>query len=258
MLADVQAEIRQALVVGTTGALPWLVGGHDPQKRLAIHRRQYATSLVTALLDRFPATVWLVGSGFVTEAAQQFVRQHPPARPCITEYGEDFPAFLERHPNATEIPYLREFAELEWHLSRLSLAVDVPSLRPADMSAYDAARLMEARLAFEPGIHYVHADWAIDELMSLYLADSAPARFVLQPGEIWLELRGVRGELRMTRLAHADFVFRAALATGDSLGDAAVSALDTDAAFDPGRALLTLLDEGVVATIDAPRMEGAA
>jgi len=200
--------------------------------------------------------VWLVGSEFVKTAAQLFVRHCPPTRPCIAEYGEEFPAFMAAQPGARDVRYLGQFAALEWHLGRLSLAVDSPGPRPADLSAFDPAALSEARLALRPGHQLLAADWAIDELMTLYLTDKAPDQFVLQAKEVWLEFRGCRGELHMNRLTQADFVFRAALATGRTLGDAAVSALDVDSAFDPGRALLAVLDEGLVATIEARPKEG--
>jgi hypothetical protein len=251
-LADVQAAVRRALVTGDGDALePLLLGGSDPRKRLAIHQRHYAISLVTALLERFPATVWLVGSPLVTDAARRFVRQHPPMRPCIAEYGEEFPDFLATQPDATGVPYLREFAHLEWHLSRLSLAVEAPAVSAAAMIQIDPEALVNARVVLQPGVHYLHQEWATDELISLYLADTAPDRFVLDPGDVWLELRGARGELRINRLAHADFVFRAALADGQSFGNAATSALEVDAGFDPGQALFRPLREGLVAAIEA-------
>jgi hypothetical protein len=257
-LADLQAGIRQALLTGDASPLqPVLVGGRDGQRRLAIHQRHYAASLTTSLLDRFPATVWLLGSPFVTDAARQFVQEHPPTRPCIAEYGEEFPAFLATRPGAAGTPYVRQFAELEWHVGRLSLAVDLPSLTAPDLSAFDSATLTDATLTLQPGVHYMKADWAIDELMSLYLTDRAPDRFLLTPGHAWIELRGVRGELRLNRRGHADFEFRAALAAGNTLGDAAVSALEIDASFDAGRALLALLADGLVATAGVPQAEGA-
>src|SRR5271170_4887052 len=68
-LADIQADIRDALVRGDRRAVaPMLSGGAHPEHRLAIHQRHYAASLTRALLDRFPATVWLVGSALVTDA----------------------------------------------------------------------------------------------------------------------------------------------------------------------------------------------
>src|SRR6266567_5572931 len=91
-LADIQRDVRQAVVAGEDSAIaPLLSGGTNPRKRLQIHRRHYETSLVTALLGKFPATVWLVGSQFVNEAAQHYIREHLPRKPCIAEYGEVFP-----------------------------------------------------------------------------------------------------------------------------------------------------------------------
>jgi hypothetical protein len=256
-LADLQAGVRRALVAGDTTVIePLLVGGHDGGKRLAIHQRHYTASLVTSLLDRFRATIWLVGSEFVRHAAQRFVRHHPPTRPCLAEYGGSFPAFLTAQMSEGQVPYLGQFAALEWHLGRLSLAVAGAGPTRADLSAFDPGALPDATLTLQPGVRFFSAQWAIDELMSLYLAEEEPDRFALEAGDVWLELRGCRGELRMNRLTHAEFVFRASLAAGQVVGDAALSALEIDPAFDAGRALLTLLDERLVMTIDARRAEG--
>src|SRR5258705_6326416 len=116
-LADIQAVVRDALVRGDRRAVaPMLSGGTYPEHRLAIHQRHYAASLTRVLLDRFPATVWLVGSDFVTDAATSFIREQPPSKPCLAEYGERFPQHLGAHPAAATLPYLSQFAELEWHL----------------------------------------------------------------------------------------------------------------------------------------------
>jgi hypothetical protein len=163
----------------------------------------------------------------------------------MAEYGEDFPAFLAVHAGHA-IPYLHQFAELEWHLGRLSLAVDARPVAVSDLSTVDGAALADANVVLQPGVHYMHADCAIDELMSLYLADNAPDRFSLQAGDFWLELRGVRGELRMNRLTRAEFVFRSSLAEGTSFGAAAVLALEIDEAFDAGAATLSILRDGLV------------
>lgn len=206
-------------------------------------------SLIRALLERFPATVWLVGSPFVTDAAHAFVRTRPPSRPCIAEYGEEFPEFLSTRRGADEIAYLRQFAELEWHLARLALAVDVPALTMADLSMRDPAAVGDATVTLQPGLHYFQADWAIDELISLYLSDDSPGNFTLRPCDVWLELRGMRGELSMNRLRHSDFAFRAALAAGESVSDAALPALEIETAFDPGLALLDLVRDRLVVAI---------
>jgi hypothetical protein len=185
-LADVQAGIRDAVVNGGGAAVaPILVGGTHPEHRLGIHRRHYVASLTRALIDRFPATVWLVGSELVTHVATSFACEHPPSSPCIAEYGEGFPRYLGAHPGAASLPYLAQFAELEWHLGRLALATDGSA-----------------------NVQYIHFAWSLDELIGFYLNDAAPDEYALRQEDVWLEIRGLRGELQLNRLTSEEFARR--------------------------------------------------
>src|ERR1700680_3099984 len=193
-LTEIQSAVRDALVRGDRRALaPMLSGGTNAEHRLAIHSRHYATSLTKVLLDRFPATLWLVGSELVTDAATSFIREQPPPKPCIAEYGESFPRHLGEHPVAASLPYLSQFAEVEWHLGRLALATED-----------------------SPHVHYLHLDWSVDELIGVYLSNSAPDQFSLRHEDVWLEIKVLRGSLDMHRLALDDFLQRA---KGQSAGD---------------------------------------
>jgi len=101
-LADIQLFFRNAVVTGDVAHIRALLSdATDPENGLGIHRRNYEVSLVTALLTKFPATVWLAGTSFVTEAARDFIRHHPPQAPCIAEYGDEFPRFLAGFPVPT-------------------------------------------------------------------------------------------------------------------------------------------------------------
>jgi len=174
-LSELQAGVYRALTSGDAEAIaPWLTGGTDPLRRFAIHQRHFEASLASALVGKFPATAWLVGSEFVTGAARAFVHAHPPSRPCVAEYGEDFPAFLARSDAGGAVPYLRSFAELEWHVGQAAIAVE--------------------------DVRYMPAEWAVDDLIKLYLTDSSPEQFELAHEEVWLEIRGSRGDVEITRL----------------------------------------------------------
>lgn len=249
-LAEIQRSMRRAIVAGDAGELArLLVGGRDPRQRLAIHQRHYESSLVTALLGKFPATVWLVGSEFVTEAARRFVHDRPPERPCVAEYGEDFPMFLAVRPGADRVPYLKDFAELEWHVGQVSIAIQQPGLPLGDVAGADAESLSHAVLTTQPGLRYLHATYAVDELMKLYLSDSAPDTFRLDAGDVWIEIRGARGDLRINRLDRAAFMFRRSIGAGRSIGEAAEGALDADPSFNAGLALIAMIGEGLITGI---------
>jgi hypothetical protein len=244
-LADLQAAVRRAVVGGDSSVVgPLLKGGGDPRRRLAIHQRHYAASLTAALLTRFPATVWLIGSDLATTAARTFVATRPPTRPCIAEYGEDFPAFVAGVSAASSLPYLEPFARLEWHLGRLALAVDHPAI--SNLSAPPLDGLEDLRLQLQPGVQYLDLAWPVDRLISVFLTETEPEQFELEPEDVWLEVRGVRGALHMTRLSPPQFVFRSALARGASLGDAVLLAVTWDTSFDVGAAFTSLLAEQLV------------
>lgn len=174
-IADLQGRIASALIHGwalTCNEI--LTGGALPDRRFAIHRRHYESSLARTIVQRFPATVWLTGSEPVAAAARAFVHEYPPARPCIAEYGDEFPAFLGRSPAAAQLPYLEQFATIDWHLGRLALAVDEPPI-------------------------VLRIDWSLDELFTFFLSGQAPDTYVLRAEPVWLELGGARGELTIQR-----------------------------------------------------------
>jgi hypothetical protein len=46
---------------------------------------------------------------------------------------------------------------------------------------------------------------SLDELIDVYLSNSAPEQFSLRHEDVWLEIKGLRGSLEMHRLALDDF-----------------------------------------------------
>jgi hypothetical protein len=247
-LLEIQSAFRNAIIDGEAKPIaPLLSGGERPEKRLTVHQRNYHSSLVDALLVKFPATGWLIGTPLLTDAAQRFVREHPPHAPCIAEYGDGFSAFLSACAKARRIPYLRDFAELEWRVGRVAIAVDVPS-PPGDVfGCLPADELPNLHLSLQPGLHYWHASWPVDDLMRLFLADTAPEHLEVEPADICLEIRGARGEFVLNRLVPAEFFFRESLAQGGSIGDAVESALNVDPGFDPGQAIAALIVNHLIA-----------
>jgi len=181
-----------------------------------------------------------------------FVRAQPPTRPCIAEYGDAFPTHLASCAG-TSLPYLAQFATVDWHLGRLAIAVDSAPLQR--LVGCDPERLADTCLTLQTGTEYMALDWSLDELMRFYLAGDAPNQYALRNEPVWLELRGSRGELWLNRLTQGDYVFRCAIASGATLGRAAELALRAEEGFGPGHAVLAMLDTGLVVGVSRPRGE---
>lgn len=249
-LVELQSQLRSAVTGGEPPGLASLLTGQgSPARRLAIHRRHYETSLINALLQKFPATAWLVGTPLLTNAALCFVRAHPPTAPCIAEYGQSFPEFLSMMPETARFPYVRSFSELEWHLGQIAVAIDQPAVALDDLASVDITQLPDLTLRLQPGLRYLKSDWPIDELMTVFLSDCAPDSFALTTTEFWLELRGSRGEFSLSRLPSHDFAFRASIAEGTTVATAAQTAIAVDSTFDIAAAFSTLFAAGLVRTV---------
>jgi hypothetical protein len=187
LLADIQAGIRAAVVGGDASAVaPLLMGGREPLQRFAIHQRHFRASLARALTEKFPATVWLAGSDFVTRAATEFAQTHPPAAPCIAEYGGDFPGFLARQPGAGRVPCLQWIAELEWHVGHTVLAVESPPMSLDAAAAIDPDQWPGCVLRAQPGLRYLAAPWPVDDLLRLFLSETDPAQYAFDPLAVFL------------------------------------------------------------------------
>jgi hypothetical protein len=257
-LVETQSRLRDA-IVNHDGlrVTPLLTGGANPARRLAIHLRHYEASLVNALLGKFPACVWLLGGPFLTAAAREFVHCRPPTAPCIAEYGAELPAMLASRLGAERTPYLESFARLEWLLGQVAVAVDRTPLAMGALSQLPADGLPDLVLTLQPGLGYLQASWPVDDLMKLYLSEAQPDRYVFDPAEVGIEIRGARGEVRIDRLDRASYLFRNSLRQRLTIGAAAEIALAAEPAFDAGRALAKLFSDALVTDIQPATGEAA-
>jgi len=249
-LAETQLLLRDAIVRDDAGGLATLLGGPDSEKGLGIHRRNYETSLVTALLTKFPATVWLAGSTFLSQAAKRFAHEHPPLAPCIAEYGQDFPGFMASLAGAESVPYLADFSNLEWHVGRVSIEIDEPSLALEQFCAINPDILPEMALRLQPGLRYQEALWPVDELLKMFITGTAPQRYALGASTVWLEIQGARGEFQINRLDPWEFLFRKSISERRTLGAAAERALKENPAFDAGQGFIRLIQDGLATGVE--------
>ena len=91
-------------------------------------------------------------------------------------------------------PYLRPFGELEWHVGHVSVAIELPPVKIALLSVGRIDSILAARLTIQPGVRYLESHWPVDELLTLYSSETAPDQLTFGPTDIFLEVRGARGE----------------------------------------------------------------
>ena len=83
-------------------------------RRFHVHHRHFTQSLTGILEKTFPGVVKLVDKRFFAYMADAFIRSHPPASPCLFEYGGALADFLDGFPACKNFPYLGDVARFEW------------------------------------------------------------------------------------------------------------------------------------------------
>jgi hypothetical protein len=248
-LRELQAAVAGALLGGDEiQAAREIAGdGLSPEARLQIYRHHVLTTLTAALEVAYPVICRLVDRRFFAFAADRFIRAHPPAGPCLFEYGASFPDFLAAFPACRGLPYLADVARLEWAMNAAIHAPDVDamdSMALARVSAGDMARLT---FTLDPSVSLITSRWPIHRIWRVHQGDAPSEAVDLDSGGVRLEVRRVDGAVTMRALDAADHALRAALAHGKTLDEAAAAAFAVDAQFDLTAALHELLCERILA-----------
>ena len=250
-LRELQAAIGTAMLGGDAGIAAREIepDGLAPEARLEIYRHHVLTTLASALEATFPVICRLVDRRFFAYAADAYVRAHPPAGPCLFEYGDTFPDFLAAFPPCRDLAYLPDVARLEWALHECAQAADAPPLDTAALARVASGREGELRLALHPAVRFVSSAHPV---LAIWEAnqpgrDGTPDR---QPAaERVLVHRGAEGaRAACVDAASADLV--QALARGTTL-DAACDALGAEAARLP-QLLARLAGMGILRDGAAP------
>jgi hypothetical protein len=256
-LRELQSAFHDAMLDGRDGEPAGAIGAEiladelSAESRVAIYRHHVLTTLTSVLNETYAAVVRLVGSAFFAYAADTFVRRHPPGSPCLFEYGAGFADFLAAFPPCRDLVYLPDVARLEWAMHA--------ALHAEDACATDLDRLREiprdslggVTLRLDPSLTLLSSPWPVDRIWRANQGGAdANATLDLGTGGVCLEIRRLGDDVVWRTLPEPEHAFRAALASGRALEDAAEAALALAADFDLTRALATLLDEGLVAGVE--------
>ena len=232
--------------------------GLAPAARLAIYRNHVFATLTEALEATYPVVVRLVNRRFSAYAADRYIREHPPAGPCLFEYGASLPDFLAAFPACQHLAYLPDVARLEWALNLALHAEDAVALDPRWLAAVPPDEIVRLRLRLHPAVSLLESPWPLDRIWRANQPGADPEATVsLDAGAVRLEVCRLDSDVVFRSLAAGTFAFRRALASGCELEHAVQAMQSADADFDLTDTLRELLDDGlVVGAIASPARHG--
>lgn len=226
-LPELQEDFRGFILGGPAGRLDEAVVGDRiaPAARLQIYRNHLFTTLTDALALTFPVVRRLVDERFFAYAAHRYIEAAPPARPCLFEYGDSFPAFLAGFEPCEALPYLADVARLEWAINESFHAADAPALDPQRLAAVPPERFAALRFSLHPATRLIESPFPVDRIWQANQPDSttvAPVSLDAGPSQVLVLRRGLDVEWRSLDKPRFDFL--RALAAGTDLAGAVTAA----------------------------------
>lgn len=260
-------ELQQAFVDGvlsgrTAGICPLITSsGIAPERRLGIYRNNASEGFLKTLEATFPVLMRLAGRDWLRQMGREYMLRHPSRSGNMHYISEHFAAFLAEHLHDGEYAYFTDVARLEWAYQEVLVAADHPTL---DVCALETVALdAYPSLCFltHPALRLVSSAYP---LLAIWKAnrDETPegtAEIRLDAGASRLLLMRRETHVELRELSPGDYALLRAFALGESLGDAAESALTADPALDLGAALarlvkLEVLVDFSIAGADGPEL----
>jgi hypothetical protein len=248
MLRDLQAGMCAALLGSSSEAMTAEIceDGVAANARLAIYRHHVFATLTDVLKTAYPVVCRLVDARFFGYAADRYIRRHPPAGPCLFEYGFMFADFLATFPPSRGLAYLPDVARLEWAMNVAEHAEDQASLDCRVLASVEATDAPRLTFAFDPSLTLLESPWPIDRIWRANQPGTSEASVDVTAGGVHLEVRRAGDEVVFRALDPAQWAFRRTLLAGQTLQEAASVAVAIAPACDLPGLLWALFDEGVL------------
>lgn len=119
-----------------------------------VYRNTIMRGALDALLGNFPSVAKLVGGDWFEACARIFVLRHPPATPCLLDYGAAFPDFLADFEPAEALPYLADVALMDRWWSQAHVAADAPAWTRQQFEALDSRALARVPVTLHPSLRF--------------------------------------------------------------------------------------------------------
>src|SRR5262245_7836171 len=150
-LREQQAGFAAAIFNSARPHVPGIrADGISPGVRLGFYRTNVFENYRKALATTYPAVAKLVGEGFFSLLAREFVLRYPSLSGDVGRHGEQFAEFLRQHASARELPYLSDVARLEWCIEESFNEADHARLSLTSLGAVPEEQLGRLRFLLAP------------------------------------------------------------------------------------------------------------
>ncbi|HSC05482.1 MAG TPA: DNA-binding domain-containing protein [Steroidobacteraceae bacterium] len=249
-LPELQKAFSAAILFDETGTIePYVVHkGVEPAGRLRLYRNNARENFLAALRAAFPVLERLVGADYFRQLALQYMQRFPSPSGNLHDVGERLPTYLQRRFARTEYAYFPDVARLERACQEVLVAEEHPPLDLQRLAAVEPEECGRLCFALHPAVRLVASAFPVLRIWCANQPDGDADHVIdLRQGGEQVLVQRTRETVEMSALSATDFAFLTAIAAGETLTTATVTAAGRAATeFDVGHALRRHVSAGVI------------
>ena len=113
-LLEFQRCFATDVLFDAAASAKYLVAGPIPSDvAIRVHRDSVLAALVNAMRLSCPTLSAVVDARFFEQAVRDYARARPPRGACLAHFGDEFAAFLEMYPPASEFPFFGDMVRFD-------------------------------------------------------------------------------------------------------------------------------------------------
>lgn len=163
-LNETQSLFKKNILAGKLDAethRDWKPAGKlSLEQAFHVYRRSYIVRMTETLGETFEAVWWVLGDDLFHEICRQYIEAQPSSSYDLSDYGHNFPAFLNQMANLKEFPFLHDLARFEW-LFKDMYHTPTPDPLPVE-------RIKELSLSEDFNVHFIEAMRIFESPYSVY------------------------------------------------------------------------------------------
>jgi len=136
----------------------------NKKTRLGIYADAYASRLIEALQDNYPALHTLMGDSQFNRMAQYYLSKHPSKNFSVRYFGDQLSQFLQQESRYNSQPVFAEMATFEWALRAAFDAKDQTPITMAALQAIPVEQWGDMRFSLHDSVHRLNLEWNVATL----------------------------------------------------------------------------------------------
>ncbi|MFK7794564.1 MAG: putative DNA-binding domain-containing protein [Gammaproteobacteria bacterium] len=185
MLVNLQKEFWAALYNSDNAVLLSICeqGNLKPSERIEIYRTNVRLLHVSVLMSVYPICEKILGSDYFKQIAKTYVQKNPSKSFDLNQYGDGFPAFLqkliEQRAELTDFQYLADLAQLEWQIQEVYFSADNIKLDMTEFQSACAAQAGEMNFSLQASVSVFASEYPIAELWEMHQSDAVENKAIV-------------------------------------------------------------------------------